>query len=146
VPLGNGALLGGMATWIRAHAPGTEVIGVCARSAPSMQLSWQRGQAIPTVTADTIADGIAVRVPIAEAVDTLRGVVDDVVLVDDARTIHAMRQIVRSLGLLVEPAGAVGLAAVAADPARFAGRRVATVLCGGNVTDEQARAWELLPR
>ena len=144
VPLGNGALLGGMAQWIKDRSPRTEVIGVCASPAPSMQLSWQRGVAIPTTSADTIADGIAVRVPIPEAVESLRTIVDDVVLVDDARTMVAMRQLVHALGLLVEPAGAVGLAAIAADPARFAGRRVATVLCGGNVTDAQAREWALL--
>ena len=145
VPLGNGALLGGMGTWIKAHAPDAEVIGVCARSAPSMQLSWQRGTAVATTSAQTIADGIAVRVPVAEAVDSLRTTVDDVVLIDDAAIIRAMRRLVSSLGLVVEPAGAAGLAAIAADPQRFAGRHVATVLCGGNVTDEQARAWNLMP-
>lgn len=144
VPLGNGALLGGMATWIKAVAPDTEVIGVCAKGAPSMQVSWQRGTAIPTITADTISDGIAVRVPIPEALDSLRGIVDDVVLVDDAQTLAAMRDLRRALGLFVEPAGAVGVAAIAADRARFAGRRVATVLCGGNVTDDQVRDWDLL--
>lgn len=144
VPLGNGALLGGMATWIKAHAPETEVIGVCARGAPSMQVSWQRGTAIPTVSADTIADGIAVRVPIQEAIDSLRGIVDDVVLVDDTQTVTAMRDLRRALGVFVEPAGAVGLAAIAADAGRYRGRRVATVLCGGNVTDDQVRSWDLL--
>ncbi|MGQ0648506.1 MAG: threonine ammonia-lyase [Gemmatimonadaceae bacterium] len=144
IPLGNGALLGGMATWIRAHAPGTEVIGVCASAAPSMQLSWLRGAVVPTLTADTIADGIAVRVPIPEAVASLRGLVDDIVLVDDDSAIVALRHLARALGVVVEPAGAVGLAAVAAAPDRFAGKHVATVLCGGNVTDEQAREWRLL--
>lgn len=143
VPLGNGALLGGMATWIKSVAPDTEVIGVCARGAPSMQLSWQRGAAIPTNTADTISDGIAVRVPVPEAVESLRGIVDDVVLVDDTQTLAAMRDLRRALGLYVEPAGAVGVAAIAADRARFAGRHVATVLCGGNVTDDQALEWAL---
>lgn len=133
VPLGNGALLGGMATWIRDRAPGTAIIGVCASGAPSMQLSWQRGTPTATATAETIADGIAVRVPIPEAVESLRGIVDDVVLVDDDATRDAMRLLERALGLVVEPAGAVGVAAIATSPARFSGKRVATVLCGGNV-------------
>ncbi|MCC6316481.1 MAG: pyridoxal-phosphate dependent enzyme [Gemmatimonadaceae bacterium] len=143
IPLGNGAMLGGMAAWIRAHDPRAEVIGVCAAGAPSMQRSWARGAAVPTERADTIADGIAVRVPIPEAVESLMGVVDDVVLVDDETTLAAMRDLRRALGLLVEPAGAVGVAALAADRPRFAGRRVVTVLCGSNVTDEQVRSWDL---
>jgi threonine dehydratase len=143
IPLGNGALLGGMATWIRTHAPATEIIGVCAATAPAMQLSWQRGQVVTTESARTIADGIAVRVPIREAIDSLQGLVDDVLLVDDERTLRAMHLLHRSLGLVVEPAGAVGVAAVAGSPARFSGKRVATVLCGGNVTPE---VWETARR
>lgn len=144
IPLGNGALLGGMATWVKAIAPAVEVVGVCASAAPSMQLSWQRGQAVATPAADTIADGIAVRVPIPEALDTLRGVVDDVVLVPESAVIAAMQLLVRETGLLVEPAGAVGVAALACARDRYAGKRVATVLCGANVTLAQARAWDLL--
>ncbi len=144
VPLGNGALLGGMGTWIRHVAPHTEIIGVCASAAPSMKLSWERGAAIPTTSAETIADGIAVRVPIIEAVDSLRGIVDDIVLVDDAGILEAMRLTLRETGVIVEPAGVVGVSAIMADRDRFAGRRVATVLCGGNVTSEQALQWRLL--
>ncbi|MBL8962183.1 MAG: pyridoxal-phosphate dependent enzyme [Gemmatimonadetes bacterium] len=143
IPLGNGALLGGMATWIKAVAPGTEVIGVCAAAAPSMKLSWERGTAIETTDASTIADGIAVRVPIPEALDSLRGIVDDIVLVDERQIIDSMRLTWRETGLVVEPAGVVGVTAIAADRPRFAGRRVATVLCGGNVTPQQAVEWRL---
>ncbi|MBK8250318.1 MAG: pyridoxal-phosphate dependent enzyme [Gemmatimonadetes bacterium] len=143
IPLGNGALLGGMATWIKSVAPGTEVIGVCAAAAPSMKLSWERGAAIETTSAATIADGIAVRVPIVEAVDSLRGIVDDIVLVDERQIIESMRVTWRETGLVVEPAGVVGVTAIAADRSRFAGRRVATVLCGGNVTPQQAVEWRL---
>lgn len=134
VPLGNGALLGGVATWIRATAPATRIVGVCATGAPSMEVSWRRHAVVETPTADTIADGIAVRVPIPEAVDDLQGIVDDIVLVDDARTLEAMRLIFAHLGVVVEPAGAVGVAALLADPGRHAGTRVATILCGGNLT------------
>lgn len=143
IPLGNGALLAGVATWTRAHAPGTRIVGVCAAAAPSMERSWRERRVVETTTADTIADGIAVRVPIAEALDDLHDIVDDIVLVEDAVTLEAMRLLFAHLGLLVEPAGAVGVAALLADRAAFAGQRVATVLCGGNLTAEQVAGYAL---
>ena len=145
VPLGNGALLAGMGTWLRAHRPDTRVIGVCAASAPAMALSWRAGRPVATEAADSIADGIAVRVPVEEAVEDLRHVVDEVLLVDEAAIVAAMRLVFETLGLVVEPAGVVGIAAAAVHRARFAGARVATPLCGGNLTAQQARRW-LAPR
>jgi threonine dehydratase len=72
-------------------------------------------------------------------------VLDDGVLVDDEQILRAMRLIHRHVGLVIEPSGAVGVAAVLAHPDRFRGQRVGTILCGGNVTDEQRRDW-LAPR
>lgn len=141
VPLGNGALLAGVGSWLRAYSPGTRVIGVCAAGAPSMAESWRTGRLIETASAETIADGIAVRVPIPEALEDLRGVVDDVVTVDDETIIRAMRLLHRELGVVVEPAGAAGVAAVLADGERFAGQLVATPLCGGNLTEAQMERW-----
>ena len=143
VPLGNGALLGGVATWVRAHAPGVRIVGVCAEGAPSMERSWREGRVTETESADTISDGIAVRVPIAEALGDLSGVVDDVLLVDDLTTIDAMRRIFSHLGLVVEPAGAVGVAALMTHRAQFVGTRVATILCGGNLTLTQISDYAL---
>jgi threonine dehydratase len=141
IPLGNGALLAGVGTWLRARSPGTRVIGVCAAGAPSMAESWRAGRMIETASAETIADGIAVRVPIPEALEDLRGVVDDVVVVDDATILEAMRLLHRELGVVVEPAGAAGVAAVLAERERFAGQLVATPLCGGNLTEAQLERW-----
>jgi len=141
VPLGNGALLAGVGHWLEARRPATRVIGVCAAGAPAMAESLRTGRVVTTETVRTIADGIAVRVPVAEALDDLRPVVDDVLLVDDATTLAAMRLVLATLGIVVEPAGAVGVAAILAHPARFAGALVATPLCGGNVTDEQRAEW-----
>jgi len=74
---GNGALLAGVGRWMKAHSPATRVVAVCATGAPSMALSLQSGTVQCTATADTIADGIAVRVPVPEALDDLASVVDD---------------------------------------------------------------------
>ena len=122
-------------------SPRTRVIGVCASRAPSMERSWRAKRVIETDRADTIADGIAVRVPIPEAVHDLQGVVDEVLLVDDETILRAMRLVQKCEGIEPEPAGAVGLAAVLAHPSQFAGKLVATVLCGANVTDAQRRLW-----
>ena len=139
VPLGNGALLGGVAAWFKQHRARTHVVGVCAEGAPSMALSWREQRPVATASVDTIADGIAVRVPIPEAVNDIQPLVDDIVLVPDSRTVEAMQLLFAHLGTLVEPAGAVGVAALLADPARYVGTRVATILCGGNLTPAQCR-------
>ena len=143
VPLGNGALLSGVGTWIKAHAPSTEVIGVCAEGAPAMALSLREGVRKTAERVDTIADGIAVRVPVEEALSDLVGVVDDVLLVDDGTIVRAMRLLFWKMGLVIEPAGAAGVAALLAHRERFAGTLVATPLCGANLTGQQARRWLL---
>jgi threonine dehydratase/peptide deformylase len=137
VPLGNGALLAGVARWIKAASPATRVLGVCAASAPAMELSWRSGTVCSTVTAATIADGIAVREPVPEALDDLKGLVDDVLLVSDDHILEAMFLACRHGAMLVEPAGAAGLAGIWAHRQQFAGKRVATVLCGSNVMPHQ---------
>jgi threonine dehydratase len=133
IPLGNGAMLNGMARWFKAASPATRVLGVCATNAPSMAQSWRQNAIVETPSADTMADGIAVRVPIPQAVQDMRGLVDDVLLIDEAHIARAMRLVYQHAGLLLEPAGAVGVAAILAHPTQFAGQRVATVLCGSNV-------------
>jgi threonine dehydratase len=141
VPLGNGALLTGIARWAKAVDPAIRVIGVQARGADAMEKSWRTGQLVFPPSVATIADGIGVRVPIAEAVADMRGIVDDVLLVSDDDIISAMRLLFRTAGLIAEPSGAAGVAAIGALPREFEGRRVATVICGSNLTEAQIRAW-----
>ncbi len=105
-----------------------------------MALSWQAGKPI-TAPSDTIADGIAVRVPVPEAVRIMSSTVDEVMLVSDGEMRSAMRAMHADAGLVVEPAGAAGVAAIARRAEEFAGKRVATVLTGGNLTQEQVRDW-----
>jgi threonine dehydratase len=143
VPVGNGAMINGIGTWVKAHLPGTRIIGVCAAGAPAMERSWRSSQVMVTAEANTIADGIAVRVPVPVAVEHMKDTVDDVLLIDDATTLQAMRLLLHHTGLLVEPAGAIGVAAIIAHREQFAGRYVATPLCGSNVTPQQFREWFL---
>jgi threonine dehydratase len=137
IPLGNGAMLNGMARWFNAVSPTTRVLGVCAAGANAMEQSWRHsavGNIVTTARADTIADGIAVRVPISEAVSDMHDLIDDVLLVEDAHIVEAMRVVYEQSGLMLEPAGAVGVAAIIAHRSEFAEQRVATVLCGSNIT------------
>ena len=133
VPLGNGALLEGIGSVLRASAPSVEIVAVVAAGAPSMKLSLEAERAIETAHAETMADGIAVRVPIASRLPQLRRCCDRVVAVSEAQLLDAMRLIHRYLGMVVEPAGAAGIAGILAEPACHAGRLVATVLCGKNI-------------
>lgn len=141
VPLGNGALLNGIARWSKARSPATRIVGVVSCGAPVMAQSWRSGTTVRGERVATIADGIAVRVPVDTALADMRGLVDDVVEVDDAQLVAAMRLVHRHAGAVVEPAGAAGVAALIAQHAMYAGRSVASVLCGGNLTPLQIQEW-----
>jgi threonine dehydratase len=136
VPVGNGALVAGVGTWLKAAAPGTRVIGVQAEQAPAMTLSWQQGRPIETDTADTVADGIATRVPVREALAHMTRTVDDMVLVSEDDILSALGELRARLPVTVEPSAAAAWAA-----ARQAGRgngAVAVILTGGNVPPQEA--------
>jgi threonine dehydratase len=96
---------------------------------------------VTTPGAPTIADGIAVREPVPYALTCMRGTVDDVWAVSEASIRDGMRFCHQYYGLVVEPAGAVGVAAAIEHGATLAGQDVATVLCGGNLTTEQIREY-----
>jgi threonine dehydratase len=141
VPLGNGALATGVGCWLKAASPKTKVIAVVAEGAACMALSWREGRVVTTERADTIGDGIAVRVPVPFALDCMKTTVDDVLIVSDNDLIAAMSLIDAYLGRRIEPAGVAGFAGLLRHREAFAGQRVATVLCGGNLTNEQTAMW-----
>ncbi len=133
VPLGNGALAAGVGTWAKHSRLETIVTVVGAAGAPAMAQSVRDGIVVTTPRVDTIADGIAVRNPAPAAVEAVRRVTDEVRLAGDDDIRKAMQLVHAALGLVVEPAGAAGLAAILAAPERWAGMKVAVPLCGGNV-------------
>lgn len=140
VPLGDGALLGGISCWVKAHSPDVRMIGVCASGSPAMERSWRAGRVV-SAPAQTIAEGISVDVPCASAVANLTALADEVILVDDTALIAAMRTAHHDLGIVLEPSGAAALAALAANSDRFRGLRVGILLTGSNISPEQMRQW-----
>jgi threonine dehydratase len=116
VPVGNGALINGVGSWLRAAAPDCRVLGVQAEGAPAMTLSWRAGRPIDTERAETYADGIAARVSIPRAVEPMEGRVDDMVLVSEAAMHEAQEELTGALGITVEGAAAASWAALLAGP------------------------------
>lgn len=141
IALGGGAMATGVGHVLKSMAPGVEVICVQPAGAPAMTRSWHERRVVTTETADTIADGVAGRYPIPEVLDDLLAVADDAVLVQESAIVEGMRLLLEHAGLVVEPSAALGVAAVLADPDRFAGRHVVTVVCGGNVDLDAYRRW-----
>ncbi|HEX5817461.1 MAG TPA: pyridoxal-phosphate dependent enzyme [Gemmatimonadales bacterium] len=141
VPLGNGALFNGVARVVKALSPSTRITAVQAAGAPAMLESLRQHRLVQHAAIDTIADGIGVRVPIPQALADMEGLVDDGVLVSDDSILAAMRLIHRHAGLVVEPSGAVGVAAILERPQDYRDRTASTILCGGNLTESQMRDW-----
>jgi threonine dehydratase len=133
VPMGDTALIRGIGAAVKQLSPQTKVIGVQAEKAPSYVLSWRAGKPVPTDRCDTIADGLATRIPDAENVEAIRMVVDEVVLVSESQMLDAIRHLYLRENVLAEPAGAAATAAYLANPVSG---RVALLVSGGNITDE----------
>ena len=132
VPIGGGGLISGIATAIKALSPKTKVIGVQSRAYPSM-IQALAGNDLPCADALTIAEGIAVKTAGKLTREIVRGAVDDILLVEEASIEQAIALLLDIEKTVVEGAGAAGLAAILEHPEMFAGRRVVTPLCGGNI-------------
>jgi threonine dehydratase len=141
VPLGGGSGAIGACLAGKGVKPGLEVIAVQAAGAPAFYNSWRSGRLEVTERADTFAEGLATRMAYERALRLLRGVVDDVVLVDDPALERAMVDLLRHAHLLTEGAGAASTAAVSRPDlrARLAGKRVALMVSGANLTPEVLR-------
>jgi threonine dehydratase len=131
VPIGGGGLIAGVATAVKALSPRTEVVGVQAALYPSM-VRVLRGEE-PGGDGPTLAEGIAVKTPGLLTREVVRARVDDILLVEEPAIEAAVDLLATGQRLVAEGAGAAGVAALLSFPERFAGRRVATILCGGNI-------------
>ena len=131
IAVGGGGLISGIATAARALQPALQIIGVQTSRFPAM-FNLVKGTAHPQ-GASTIAEGIAVGLPGQITRGIVGELVDDLMLVEEGDIEQAIVMLLEIEKTLVEGAGAAGLAALLKDPARFAGRKVGLVLCGGNI-------------
>jgi len=131
IPIGGGGLIAGNAVAARGLRPAIEVVGVEAALYPSMR-NAVRGEGRP-IGGPTLAEGIAVKNVGRMTRPIIAALVSDIVLVDEAQLERAVNAYLTLQKTMAEGAGAAGLAAMLAEPARFRGKRVGLVLCGGNI-------------
>jgi threonine dehydratase len=112
VPMGDTALIRGIAAAVKQIAPRVKIIGVQAERAPAYYLSWKEGKVVGTGTCDTIADGLATRTPEAPNVRDVLRLVDDVILVSENQMLRAIEILLVEEHVLAEPAGAASTAAL----------------------------------
>jgi threonine dehydratase len=134
VPIGGGGIIAGIATAMRALNPKARVIGVQAEGCSSIKSSLKKGQPIKLKVARTIADGIAVKRPGDLTLPVIKTLVDQVVEVSDDEIARGIAHCVQNMKLVVEGAGAAGIAAILAGKVSLkSDDTVCTVLCGGNI-------------
>ncbi|HKY93956.1 MAG TPA: threonine ammonia-lyase [Kiloniellales bacterium] len=131
VPIGGGGIISGIALAAKALKPEIRLYGVEVDRFPSMYQAL-RGLP-PTAGGTTLADGIAVKNPGKITLPIIRDLVEAVLIVDEPAIEVAICALAEQQKLVAEGAGAAGVAAILAEPQRFAGRKVAAILCGGNI-------------
>ncbi len=132
VPIGGGGLVAGVLIAIKTTHPNVKVIGIQSRSFPSMYESWKKGSITSVKGTRTIADGISVKVPGKITFPIIKELIDDIVLVDDSEITKAMFLLMERMKIVIEPAGAVGLAyLISHKPSP--GKKVVSILAGGNI-------------
>jgi len=141
VPIGLGSGICGCVSARDAMGLKTEIVGVQSTQAPAYALSFAEGRAVPTRSAETLADGMATRVPEEEALDVILKGVSRITLVSDDEIAAAVRAYWTDTHNLAEGAGAAALAAAAKERSRLKGRKVGLVLSGGNIDLDLFRRW-----
>jgi len=133
VPIGLGSGICGTIAVRDALGLTTKIVGVVSTEAPAYALSFAAGKVVPTNSADTMADGMAVRGPDAQALEVILKGADRIVQVSDAEIGAAMRAYYEDTHQLTEGAGAAALAALLQERERMEGKRVGLILSGGNI-------------
>jgi len=139
VPMGSGTLATGVATAAKALQPEVKVIAVQAKGAPAMVESFHAGRAIE-MPAKSTADGLICRVPAERALAGLLANVNDAMTRSDEQLLAGVRTLIDCAHVLVEPAGAAGLAAAYAGRGALTGKRIVLILTGANITEDQLTA------
>jgi threonine dehydratase len=139
VPMGDTALIRGVAAEAKSRNPRVKIVGVQAAQAPSYVRSWQEDRVITTETCDTIADGLATCVPLEPNVRAIRELVDEVCLVSEDELLQGIRTLLFEEHVIAEAAGAAATAAFSQNPTAYAGRSVVLLVTGSNLPHELLR-------
>src|ERR1700736_2571681 len=141
VPIGQGSGICGLILARDLLGLTTEIVGVQSTEAPSYALSFAAGTVVRTNSSNTLADGMATRVPDADALDIIRKGASGIVQVTDAEIGAAIRAYWTDTHNLAEGAGAAALAAALQEKARIRGKRVGLILSGGNIDFDLFQRW-----
>ena len=140
VAVGGGGLIGGVGSWLKARIPGVRVVSCQPEASPVMTRSVEAGRILELPSEPTLSDGTAGGIePGAITFDLVREVVDEYLTVSEAQIVDAMRAFIDAHHMLLEGGAGVALAGLVAAGRRYAGRRVAVVICGGNIGRETLR-------
>jgi threonine dehydratase len=136
VPMGDTALIRGVAAEAKRRHPAIRIAGVQAAQAPSYVRSWREDRVVTTDTCDTIADGLATCVPLEPNVRAIRELVDEVTLLSEDELLQGIRTLLFEEHLVAEAAGAATTAAYLQNSAAYAGRTVVLLVTGANIPHE----------
>ncbi len=134
VPLGNGSLIKGIAQEMKRRSPGTEIIAASPEGAPAMAQALSGRQWDETTPVKTLADGLAVRVPIPRIVDELRDLIDDVWTVAESDILPAVKTLMELEQTMAEPSAAAPMAAMADHREQIRGKRVVGIVTGAHLS------------
>jgi threonine dehydratase len=136
VPMGDTALIRGVAAEAKRRHPAVKIVGVQAAQAPSYVRSWEQHRVVTTETCNTIADGLATCVPLESNVRAIRELVDEVRLVSEEELLQAIRTLLFDEHLVAEPAGAAATAAYLHNRTRYSGLNVVLLVTGSSISHE----------
>lgn len=139
VPMGDTALIRGIAGVVKQISPEVKITGVQSDQAPSYYLSWEKGEVVTTDTCNTIADGLATRVPNLANVKEIRQIVDGIILVSETEMLRAIETLLLEEHVLAEPAGAASTAAFLKSTWK-PDEEVALVVSGANISRDVLRS------
>ena len=133
VPVGNGSLIKGVAQAMKTVSPSTRIIGVVPSGAPAMAYAIRGEVWDPSVLTESVADGLAVRVPILSIVEEIRESINDVWIVDETEILQATRSLFELEQVLSEPSGAAWLPGLVTHQRELASKRVAGIITGAHL-------------
>lgn len=134
VPVGNGSLIKGIAEQVKRESPRTTIVGVVADGAPSMAQALQGQSWDESATVETLADGLAVRIPIPDIVRELRSLVDKVWLIPESKILPAVKTLMELEQVMAEPSAATTVIGLDDHSDEIRGKRVATIITGAHLS------------